>query len=122
MDTNQHKIAQTLRSISKSIWDWSGIDVRWYISRAVFGDTKVRSNNELLKELANLIEPSIECPYYHDDRHYCLAHEDMLAADRDALLELADEMDSHWLGYEGMEDSPVAQWSRRIREALGVER
>lgn len=39
--------------------------------------------------------------------------------DRDALLRIADEMDAHWLGHDGMEDSPVARWSRGLREALG---
>lgn len=36
-----------------------------------------------------------------------------------ALKGLADEMDVHWVGYEGMEASPVACWSRRIHESLG---
>lgn len=70
-----------------------------------------------LEALADLIEPSGykcmpgDCPInirYDNDR-----------IDRDALLVLADEMDTHWLGYEGMEASPVACWSRRIRESLG---
>ena len=34
---------------------------------------------------------------------------------------VVDEMESHCLGHEGMEDSPVARWARELREALGGE-
>ena len=43
-----------------------------------------------LHRLADLIEPPTQCPYYHSDRHYCSAYDDVV--DRDALLELADEV------------------------------
>ena len=42
--------------------------------------------------LADLIEPPTQCPYYHSDRHYCSAYDDVV--DRDALLALADNLDS----------------------------
>lgn len=32
---------------------------------------------------------------------------------------VVDDMERHVLGHEGMEDSPVARWSRELREALG---
>lgn len=38
---------------------------------------------------------------------------------RQAIEQLADEMDSHWVGVEGMDDSPVADWARRLRGILG---
>lgn len=44
-----------------------------------------------------------------------------LTVDRDALLELADEMDS--AGEDGLlvRDSDLMAWTRRIRKALGVQ-
>lgn len=125
-DTERREISQTLRNIAKDVKDWSCVDVRRCISDAVFRDKAVHSNNELLKTLADLIYPPAECPYYHNDRNYCLAHEDMRVTDRNALLALADEMDG--LGLSGFSSGwssgavNVGSFARRIREALGVER
>lgn len=104
-DEERRVVARRLRGISEDIKDWSGVDVRWYISKAVFGDVAVRSNNELLEILAYLIEPS---------------------CDRDELLALADEMRRHvamdeqsrchrWVSPE-----EAVAYADRIREALGV--
>lgn len=59
-DTERREVARRLQGISEDIKDWSGVDVRWYISKAVFGDVSVRSNNELLEILADYIEPSCD--------------------------------------------------------------
>ena len=83
--------------------------------------------------LADLIEPSAQCPYYHGDRHYCSIH-DVPAIDRDALLALADEMEVTGREYRHMvnenfvtsdliDDAPedFVEYARRIREACGEE-
>ena len=79
--------------------------------------------------LADLIEPSAQCPYYHGDRHYCSIH-DVPAIDRDALLALADEMEEFGnlpVKHPGIrvlhndDFSIELGYARRIREALGVE-
>lgn len=69
--------------------------------------------------LADLIEPPTQCPHYRSDRHYCSIH-DVPAIDRDALLSLADEMESE--GLEGWVSGPVnvGLFARRIREAVGA--
>lgn len=38
------------------------------------------------------------------------------------VLAVVTDMERHCLGHEGMEDSPVARWSRELREALGGEK
>lgn len=116
-DTERCEISQTLRNIAKDVKDWSCVDVRRCISNAVFRDKAVHSNNELLKTLADLIYPPAECPYYHNDRNYCLAHEDMRVTDRNALLALADEMDSLC----GPWSDCGKHYASRILDALGVE-
>ncbi len=65
--------------------------------------------------LADLIEPPTQCPYYRSDRHYCSAYDDVV--DRDALLALADELDSE--GLDGWASGPVGtgRYARRIRAA-----
>ena len=45
--------------------------------------------------------------------------EDKRFRERLAVERVASEMESHCLGHEGMEDSPVARWARELREALG---
>ena len=43
------------------------------------------------------------------------------AADHAVVASVASEMERHVLGHEGMEDSPVARWTRELRAALGGE-
>lgn len=50
----------------------------------------------------------------------CKTEMNLTGIDIEALRDVVDEMDAHWLGVEGADDFPVARWSRRIREALGV--
>ena len=85
---------------------------------------KVTSHDAAMR-LADLIEPPTKCPYYHVDRHYCSIH-DVPTIDRDALLALADEMDhpikqAVWNQTAGVRREHImAEYARRIREALGV--
>ena len=78
----------------------------------------------LLDRLADLIEPSLQCPYYSSNQHYCSIH-DVPAMDRDALLALAEELDG--LGLSGFSSGwssgavNVGSFARRIRKALGEE-
>ena len=45
-------------------------------------------------------------------------------AERDALAQavqaVCERMEAHFLGVEGMEESPVASWARDLRAALGA--
>ncbi|WP_270403187.1 hypothetical protein [Candidatus Collinsella stercoripullorum] len=71
--------------------------------------------------LADLIEPPLQCPYYHSDRHYCSVHEEVQPIDHDALLALADEISRcRYLSALACEETHRV-WADRIREALGVE-
>ena len=45
--------------------------------------------------------------------------EDEWLRERLAVERVASEMELHFLGVEGMEDSPVARWARDLRAALG---
>lgn len=119
-DDEKREVARTLRAIDGCIKNWSGVDVRWYISKAAFGDVYLHSQHDLLDRLADLIWPPLQCPHYRSDRHYCSIH-DVPTIDREALLALADEMDERapygW--YSGERDA-LREYACRIREALGV--
>lgn len=80
------------------------------------GDTE----GECYKALAKLIEPPLQCPHYHSDRHYCSVHDDAIV-DREALLETLSCMDAavRWAGPD-VERDIVEAWADDIREALGV--
>ena len=76
--------------------------------------------------LADLIEPPTQCPYYRSDRHYCSVHEDLQVIDRDALLNLANEIedDACWeVQTPGVDNYAwmLKDVCDRIRDALGVE-
>ena len=76
---------------------------------------------EFAQRLADLIEPPTQCPYYHSERHYCSVHEDLQVIDRDALLELADELEGEGLAGWASCPTHVVEYAHRIRKALGVE-
>lgn len=80
---------------------WQETRADFYISKCVFRDVLRHSEGELFARLADLIEPS---------------------CDRDALLELAEDVDGAADDSGGFE--PLAGMlrdiARRIREALGV--
>lgn len=48
------------------------------------------------------------------------SHEARAPFSRMLVLAVVTEMELHCLGHEGMEDSPVARWARKLREALGA--
>ena len=113
---------------------WQETLPQFYIEKCVFGDLTRHGEDELFARLADLIEPPMQCPYYHSDRHHCSAYDDVV--DRDALLALADDIDRSALELlktndldpnrkrramrrEHAQDLMAA--SSRIREALGVE-
>ena len=83
------------------------------------------TEGECYAALADLIEPPTQCPYYHSDRHHCSAYDDVV--DRDALLELADEMDRRQhdaatAATDGVVDAwCLREYAERIRDALEVE-
>ena len=82
---------------------------------------KVTSYDAAMR-LADLIEPPTQCPYYHSDGHYCAIH-DVPAIDRDALLDLADEMDAYSIQFgTGLQACTIQAWAFSIREALGVSK
>ena len=100
-ETERREVVRRLREFTKdNQWPLTvggnSSTIRHAISDIVFGDKKYHSGVDLLDRLADLIEPS---------------------CDRDALLELADELEQ--------ETGPVCgvcmgKTARRIREALGV--
>lgn len=79
--------------------------------------------DEAALKLADLIEPPLQCPHYHSDRHYCSIHEDIQPIDRDALLELASNMEheANEMNAMGYNYDHQITYACRIREALGVE-
>lgn len=125
-------MAENLRYLA----DYPGTPVQYAeqfrneLSAVVLPDGFTHDYSELIQRLADLIEPPTQCPYYHSERHYCSAHEDLQVIDRDALLALADEMyrngkmqrerqkaGGHWF-VDGLD---VMEYARRIRKALGVQ-
>ena len=80
---------------------------------------------ELWNRLADLIEPPLQCPYYHSDRHRCSAYDDVV--DRDALLALAEDVADSAAMATVMDASEGSEMlaemlldiARRIREACG---
>ena len=127
-DVERREVARMLREIRPCK---SGYIEWWRIAQALglkepagwFGWEKFEPDSA--NRLADLIKPSGhecvpgECPL--NVRH------DNDRIDRDALLELADEMDSGVGGLEARNQfmcykkSTIEEYARRIREALGVE-
>ena len=121
-DTERREVAERLRYEA----DYPGYAVQYMeqfigdLRQVLFGDLNPTADySEMFARLADLIEPPTQCPYYHSDRHHCSAYDDVV--DRDALLELADEMDG--LGLSGLSSGwscgsvNVGYFARRIREA-----
>lgn len=99
-DDERREVARRLREFSKDRWSLTvggnSATIRYAISDIVFGDKKYHSGVDLLDRLADLIEPS---------------------CDRDALMELADEMEQETGSVCGV---CMGKSARRIREACGV--
>ena len=86
------------------------------LRKALGGDPDTRLNDRL----ADLIEPPARCPHYHSGRHYCSVHEDMALIDREALLALADEIETDGVDcYVVSTQYVLDEYARRIREACG---
>lgn len=109
-DDERRRVAERLRG---------GYDVagdghrRFWFSGTLFGmNVTARSEEQIrdgLSRLADLIDPG-------ETSQGC---RDTVACDRDALLALADELESE--GLEGWASGPihVGEYARRIREACG---
>lgn len=117
-DAERRNVAQKLRHEARNPSVYSTYTMLCFITRAKTGE-------ELLFRLANLIEPPMQCPYYHSDRHHCSAYDDVV--DRDALLALADEMEQRQRdAATGATDGVVDAWclrehADRIRAILKEE-
>lgn len=109
-DDERREVAERLREFTKdNQWPLTvggnSSTIRYAISDIVFGDKKYHSGVDLLDHLADLIEPS---------------------CDREALLALAEEMghpikQAVWNQTAGVRREHImAEYARRIREALGV--
>ena len=113
-DDERREVATRLRNNASQ-------DMAWVIPWAVFNDAAEHGAREVMERLADLIEPPRQCPCYDSVRHRCSIH-DVPTIDRDALLELADDLDR--MGDGSMYDPCISDEygiARRIREALGVE-
>ena len=115
-DAERREVARMLRELGKVVYS---PDNTYELMAGALGVDDFEGTDELFNRLADLIEPGAQCPYYHSDRHRCSAYD--YAVDREALLALADDMDS--AGEDGLlvRDSDLMAWTHRIRKALGVE-
>ena len=115
-------VARALREMETPTWPT--------LTEAVMGHVAARE--KVVERLADLIEPPRQCPYYHSERHYCSAYDDVV--DREALLALAEEMEQAGKDYRYqmvenaccdnlIDDGPddFIGYARRFREACGVE-
>ena len=122
-DEDRREVAEKLRASIPGDGVMRRGDKGWsLLYRTIFGhymghQSAGRTYSEVAGRLADLIEPPTQCPYYHSDRHHCSAYDDVV--DRDALLALADDIDSD--ADNGMGGTFLRYYARRIREALGGE-
>lgn len=112
-DDERREVAENLRYLA----DYPGAPVQYAeqlrdeLYGAVFSDWLAHDYSELLQRLADLIDPGDSQSSVTESQKHC---------DRDALLELVDEMET-----ADPEDLDVAidyvtECASRIREALGV--
>lgn len=123
-DDERHEVARRLRYVEKHAIPDARISDNpmtvEFIAAAVFYDLPyVRG---LFARLADLVEPSCDAAATHTDATATrdVSQRRRSYVDRDALLALADELDSE--GLDGWASGPVGtgRYARRIREALGV--
>lgn len=123
-DTERREVARSLREIPDSMTysaDRIGKTVlEMFSPNGVFHGNGRRAFNRL----ADLIEPSIPM----DPGEAGLACVDAFIrehtekpVDRDALMELADEMENNTWYETGFDRQIAVRFARRIREALGME-
>ena len=125
MPTNEERrdIARRLREAAGH-YEIMECDVDFYPVASALGlkpTGETTYTPESVRSLADLIEPKRACYYYDSETNRCGCHDTRLV-DRDALLKLADELESE--GLEGWASGSVnvGEFARRIREALGVAR
>ena len=144
-DDERREVARRLRGISRGVKFWGGVDPLHYVKKGVFGDVDRHGPNETIDRLADLIEPPAcpsravrayaeevdwhtgESPLVHELRGIAdRMDRECAPVDRDALLALAGEMDhpikqAVWNQTAGVRREHVmAEYARRIREAVGV--
>lgn len=120
-DAERRKIAQKLREdmelcVSGGHYCFDSEVIRYLCGVLGFRCSECRKSWKCLEALADLIAPKYYCPHY---RYQCCKTDTSgNYIDRDALLEIANEMRC-----VADEDAPFAlsAFSRRIRKALGVE-
>lgn len=132
-DDERRDVARRLRE-----WTWKSAPPECLLNQLVFGDDCPGTDDDpdtidchqceviAAKRLADLVEPPTQCSYYHSERHYCSAYDDVV--DREALLALAEEMLSASIeisrvdSIRPLETAYLIQgYANRIREACGVE-
>ena len=133
-DTERREVARRLRELH--LGGGSKDLIERTLSDAIGAWRKSGMSWDFITErLADLIEPPMQCPHYCSDRHYCSIH-DVPAIDREALLALADNLDSSASmllkqndldpnrkrrGMRRDHAKSLMAASSRIREALGVK-
>lgn len=121
-DEERRAVALRLRSAK---YGWHSWERALYDALGVDTET---AGLDMLDRLADLIEPGERaCHYYDSETNRCGCYDTRLV-DRDALLELADEIDNPlrqavWNQTPGVRREHImSRYARRIRGALGVER
>lgn len=118
-DNERRAVARRLREIADGYEEVSYFDLARTLGLGAV--SRYGYDPDDVRRLADLIEPPTRCPHYHSGRHYCSVHEDMALIERDALLELADELDAYSGHFStGLQECTVQAWAVAIREALGV--
>ena len=129
-DDERREVAEKLRASIPGDGVMRRGDKGWsLLYRTIFGhymghQSAGRTYSEVAGRLADLIEPVERmCLYYDADTNHCGCYDTRLI-DRDALLELADEMQGELDECEDEHEIVGKLQYRidRIREALGVER
>lgn len=118
MITDEERRAVT-RRLRRSRSEWSGMGWRLWLGpkfcAVVLSDGNRDELEDAAHRLADLIDPDCE------EGRYSVART-VRPVDRDALLELADEMDAYSGHFStGLQECTVQAWAVAIREALGVE-
>ena len=131
-DEERREVARRLRGQAKKLGPNMDAHEFAHYTADVIDVNECMTWYEMELRLADLIEPSAQCPYYDSDRHYCSIH-DVPTVDRDALLELVKELELGAQCFVGRKWPNVEcegagkhladdyeMIARRIREALGV--
>ena len=118
-DDERREVARRLRGQAKMLGPNMDAPEFAHYTADVIDVNECMTWYEMELRLADLIEPPLQCPYYHSDRHRCSAYDDVV--DRDALLALAEEMDGAYPDNRDVAVGYIEDYASRIREALGEE-